>query len=118
MTEKITRLLGFTTEFVNRPELNCYGDKNGEKVIKICEKLECDWFLNGPAAKDFMDQAKFDAAGIELHYMDYAYPKYNQRIHPFDHYVSILGLNFNEGSDAPHYIWGWKKTVVEVDSLI
>lgn len=108
MTETIARRLGITTEFVNGPELDCHGSKDGEKVINICRKLDCDWFLNGPASKAFMDQAKFDAAGIELHYMDYAYPKYHQRIYPFDHYVSVLDLLFNEGSNAPYYIWGWK----------
>ena len=108
MTETIARRLGITTEFVNGPELDCHGSKDGEKVINICRKLDCDWFLNGPASKAFMDQAKFDAAGIELHYMDYAYPKYHQRIYPFDHYVSVLDLLFNEGPNAPYYIWGWK----------
>lgn len=108
ITKTLAGLLGITTEFVYGPDLNCPGDKDGEKVINICEKLGCDWFLNGPAARAFMDQAKFDAAGIELHYMDYAYPKYDQHRYPFDHYVSVLDLIFNTGPDAPYYIWGWK----------
>ena len=119
MTEKLARRLGIATEFINGAELNCPGGKDGEKVINICEKLGCDWFINGPSSKDFMDQSKFDAAGIELHYMDYAYPKYNQHIYPFDHYVSIFDLLFNEGPNAPHYIWGWKEVPnTEVDVLL
>ncbi len=108
MTQTIARRLGISTEFVYGPDLDCHGSKDGEKVINICRKLGCDWFLNGPASKAFMDEEKFREAGIELHYMDYAYPKYRQRVYPFDHYVSVLDLLFNEGPNAPYYIWGWK----------
>ena len=118
MTKEISRCLGIETEFVYAPDLNCHGDKDGEKVIRICEKLGCDWFLNGPAAREFMNQSKFDDAGIELHYMDYTYPKYKQNIFPFHHYVSILDLLFNEGPNAPYYIWGWRDDEgVAVDRL-
>ena len=118
MTEKLARILGITTEFVNGPDLHCEGGKEGGKVIAICEKLGCDWFLNGPASKAFMDEELFRNAGISLNYMEYEYPKYRQRVYPFNHYVSVLDVIFNCGPDAPYYIWGWRDgPEIETDRL-
>lgn len=109
MTKVIAKELGITTEFVYGPDLDCHGNKNGEKVIKICQKLGCDSFINGPASKAFMDESLFQEAGVQLSYMTYQYPKYKQRVYPFNHQVSVLDLLFNEGPNAPYYIWGWKE---------
>ena len=118
MTQKLASVLGITTEFVYGPDLHCEGDKDGGKVLKICEKLGCDYFINGPASREFMNEQKFIDAGVTLEYMSYQYPKYKQRVYPFDHYVSVLDLIFNTGDKAPWYIWGWRDDPdVETDIL-
>lgn len=66
-------------------------------------------YISGPAAKAYIDPARFADAGIELAWKDYAgYPDYSQLHPPFEHGVSILDLLFNVGPDAPWYIWGWR----------
>lgn len=106
MTKYICRLLGIETEFYNAQELHVSGGKDGEKVLKICDKLGCDHFINGPASRAFMDEERFKKAGVTLEYMTYDYPEYRQLYRPFDHFVSILDLLFMTGFDAPYYIWG------------
>lgn len=106
MTKYICHLLGIEAEFHNAQDLHASGGKDGEKVLKICEMLGCDHFINGPASKGFMDEEKFKGAGVALEYMTYGYPEYKQLYQPFDHYVSVLDLLFMTGNDAPHYIWG------------
>ncbi len=109
MTKEICKILNITTEFKNSVDLECFGDKNGEKVIKICNKLNCDYFINGPSSKEFMNEELFKNNNITLEYMTYDYPEYKQLHEPFCHNVTILDLLFNTGDDAPYYIWGWRK---------
>ena len=105
MTRYICDILGIETEFLTSQQLNVAGSKDGEKIIKICEILGCDYFINGPASKAFLDEEKFKSAGISLEYMDYSYPEYRQLYRPFDHHVSVLDLLFMTGPDASRYIF-------------
>ena len=105
MTKKIAGILGIDVEYVNASDYGFEGDKNGEKVLMLCKELGCDYFLNGPASKEFMDEDLFKEAGVELDYMSYEYPEYKQLVRPFNHNVSVLDLLFNTGDEAPKYIW-------------
>lgn len=76
-----------------------------ERLVSLCQQAGGTSYLSGPAAKDYIDTACFNNAGIELHWMDYSgYPEYPQRFPPFDHGVTILDLLFNVGPDAPKYM--------------
>tara|TARA_Y100000739_G_C20548890_1_gene437238 strand:- start:407 stop:1102 length:696 start_codon:yes stop_codon:yes gene_type:complete len=103
-TKKIAEAIGISAEWVNSSDLKLHGNKDGEKIIKICQELNCNFFINGPASKEFMDYEKFKEAGIELDYMDYIYPEYNQLYEPFNHYVTVLDVIFNCGPDAKKFI--------------
>ena len=47
----------------------------------------------------------FEAAGVELEYFSYqGYREYSQLFPPFDHFVSILDLLFNEGPNATRFM--------------
>lgn len=107
--ERISECLGIKTEFVNLQDLNITGDKNGERILKVCQKLNCNYVVNGPAAKEFIDQSRFDRNGVIVEYKKYEYPPYRQLNYPFEHRVSIFDLLFNTGDEAPYYIWGWRK---------
>ena len=104
-TRKICHLLGISCEFIKASDLQISGDKNGEKVIKICQQLDCQHFINGPASKAFMNEHLFNHAGISLEYISYHYPSY-QQLHqqPFQHQVSIIDLLFNCGPNSFDYI--------------
>ena len=107
ITKLISNILGIKTDFINSLELKCKGKKDN-KVINICKKLGADYYLSGPAAKDYINPKKFKDEKIILDYIDYKYLEYNQLYKPFTHFVTILDLIFNFGNNSPYYIWGWR----------
>ncbi|MDR1531903.1 MAG: WbqC family protein [Clostridiales bacterium] len=107
--EMICGLLGITTRISYSSELE-FGDGKTERLVEICQKLGCNRYISGPAAKDYIIEEVFENVGVELQYMDYSgYPKYPQRFGEFEHGVTVLDLLFNTGKDAPYYIWGWRQ---------
>jgi len=111
MTKYICGVLGIEKEFIYAEDLSLGGAKDGEKVLKICDKLGCGHFINGPASRAFLDEDKFREAGVVLEYMVYDYPEYPQLHQPFNHYVSVLDLLFMTGPNAPDYIFRRDKTI-------
>lgn len=103
-TKLISEALHIQTEFILASELKIEGDKSGEKIIRICKKLGCDHFINGPSAKSFMDEQLFADNNIAINYIDYNYVEYQQHYKPFNHHVSILDLIFNCGSESRYYL--------------
>lgn len=84
-----------------------YGEHTGrvERLVSLCVAAGATHYLSGPAARDYIDPALFDEAGIVLEWMDYSgYPEYPQRHPPFVHGVSVLDLLFNCGPDARRYM--------------
>jgi len=113
-TKRICKELGIVAEYHNLQDLNISGDKDGERIIKICKALNCNYVINGPSAQEFIDQKLFDNSGITIEYKQYGYPEYIQLRQPFVHHVTILDLLFNTGSQAPYYIWGWRSSDKEI----
>ncbi len=104
--------LNIATEFHDSREYDLSGQKL-ERLMNLVIKAKADWYVSGPAAKDYIEPSRFADAGIELVWKDYSgYPEYPQRFPPFEHGVSILDLLFNVGPDAPWYIWGWREAVL------
>lgn len=104
-TKLLATALGITTQFVNSVDLVTSGIKD-DKLIEICQKIGANYYLSGPAAKDYIVNEKFEKANIELAYIDYShYPQYPQLHGEFDHYVSVLDVLFNCGEDAKNYIF-------------
>ncbi len=102
-------LLNLKTVFRDSREYGLSGQKL-DRLMELVTKAETDRYISGPAAKDYIEPARFTEAGIELAWKDYSgYPEYPQRFPPFEHGVSILDLLFNVGPDAPWYIWGWRE---------
>ena len=106
--ELIARTLGIKTKFMNSAGLNTKGSKD-DKLIEICKKLGADYYLSGPAAKDYINPKKFKDENIILDYIEYKYPEYNQLYKTFNHFVTILDLIFNCGDNSAYYIWGWRE---------
>ncbi len=104
-TKLIAKVLGINVEWVRSSDLNITGNKDGEKVIKICNHLNCNYFINGPASKEFMNEQIFNEAGVKLNYIEYNYKEYDQLYPPFNHYVSVLDVLFNCGDRASEFIF-------------
>lgn len=103
-TKLIAKALNINVEWHNSSEFNFEGDKNGDKVIKLCKTLDCNYFINGPASKAFMNEKLFEEENITLEYMSYDYKEYDQLYPPFNHYVTVLDVLFNCGENAKELI--------------
>lgn len=100
--------LGIQTQFRDSRELELRGDRQ-ERLIDALRQLDADVYVTGPAAKGYIEPARFASCGIDVIWKDYAgYPEYPQFHPPFDHHVTILDLLFHTGPDAARYIWGWR----------
>jgi hypothetical protein len=104
-TKYLANLLNLDVKWILASELGITGNKEGEKIIKICKELGCDYFINGPSAKKFMDIDLFKKSNIELDFMVYKYPEYKQLHGEFSHFVSIIDVLFNCGPDATKFIF-------------
>ena len=100
----IARELGIKTEFVNSKDLHTTGTKD-DKLIEIVKVLKGNYYLSGPAAKDYIVNEKFEKNGIKLAYIKYDYPEYSQINGGFNHFVTILDVLFNVGKEAVNYIF-------------
>lgn len=72
-----------------------------ERLVDLCKMVGGTTYISGPSAKDYIENDKFQKAGIALEYFDYAnYKEYPQIHRPFIHAVSILDLILNTGPHA------------------
>jgi hypothetical protein len=100
----ICQLLGIKTRITWSTDYQPAEGKT-ERLVSLCRQAGASSYLSGPAARDYIDPTLFQAAGIELTFMDYSgYPEYEQLHPPFDHAVSILDLILSQGPDAPRYM--------------
>lgn len=76
-----------------------------ERLIAICRHFGAKEYISGPAARAYLDESRFAAAGIAVTYIDYSgYPEYPQLHPPFEHKVSALDLVFNTGPEARSFM--------------
>lgn len=100
---KLMDLLGFSTTITWSMDYSAQGHKT-DRLIDILKKTRATDYLSGPIAKDYIEQEKFNDAGIILHWMNYdKYPEYQQLYPPFEHGVSVLDMLFMLGKDTPSY---------------
>jgi hypothetical protein len=109
LTKQLCEWLGLTRDFQRSSELGGAGSKD-ERLIELTKKVGGDFYLSGPAARDYIVPERFADAGITLAYQDYSgYPEYPQVSPPFDHFVTVLDLLFAVGPEAPDYVWGSRR---------
>lgn len=92
------------TRFVRSSELHVTGKKT-DRLVEILLKLGAKHYISGPSAKSYIENEKFEQAGITLEYMEYNYPEYPQPYPPFDPFISVLDLLFVTGPEASRYIF-------------
>jgi hypothetical protein len=104
-TIQLTRQLGNTsTRFMRSSELPGIDGVKTDRLIQILKQVGATHYISGPSAREYIEQSKFDAAGITLEYMEYNYAEYPQLYPPYDPYVTILDLLFMMGTQAADYI--------------
>lgn len=103
-TITLARTLGIEhTRFLRSSELGGIDGQKTNRLIQILRAVGATHYISGPSASGYIEQDKFDAAGITLEYMTYNYPEYPQLYPPFDGNVSILDLLFMVGEDNLKY---------------
>jgi len=101
----ICGILGIETKISWSTDYAHGGGEKTSRLIELCTQANATGYLSGPSAKDYIETDLFDAANIQLDYMDYAgYPEYHQLHGPFEHAVSVLDLIFNEGPNAANFM--------------
>lgn len=110
LIQKISHeFLGITTKFADSRDFETTGSKH-EKLLSLLKSAGADYYVSGPAAKDYIVAEDYAKNNIELVWKDYSnYPEYPQMYGDFDPNVSILDLLFHVGEEAPYYIWGWRE---------
>lgn len=100
----ICNILGIDTNITWSMDYHGNGKKT-DRLIDLCLKSGANYYLSGPSARNYIHDTSFIEAGIVLEYMDYmGYPEYNQLYPPFNHFVTVLDLIFNVGTDAIYYM--------------
>lgn len=107
--EALCALLGITTPLLWSTDVD-HGasesdDQRNGTLIAICTALGAREYVSGPAARGYLDEQAFAAAGVEVRWADYdGYPEYPQPYPPFAHGVSVLDLLVCTGNDAVNYL--------------
>jgi len=104
-TVALARELGIAhTRFMRSSEIPGIVGQKTDRLIQILKYVGATRYISGLSARDYIEQDKFDAAGITLEYMEYNYPEYPQLYPPYDPNVTILDLLFMTGDQALDYI--------------
>jgi hypothetical protein len=92
--ERISRLIGIETKFIDSSQLSLEGDRV-MRLINILKQVGATVYYSGRAAEGYLTghEHLFSENNIELIYKNYPnYPTYPQLSAPFDQYISIVDL--------------------------
>ena len=70
-----------------------------DQLLEICHHVGADVYLSGAFGREYLDERRFESAGIGVEYHEYEYPEYPQRFGEFVPFLSYLDLLFNVGLD-------------------
>jgi hypothetical protein len=97
-------MLGITTT-ISRSDGTGAGAGRTGRLVALCRDRGATAYLSGPAARVYLDEAAFAAAGIAVEWMSYGpYPEYPQLHGPFEHHVSVVDVLLHTGSDARRHV--------------
>jgi hypothetical protein len=74
------------------------GGGQTERLVRICQVLGAGHYLSGDAARAYLDEGAFTAAGIQVEYHGYQHPTYAQLHGDFVSHLSIIDLIMNHGA--------------------
>jgi hypothetical protein len=103
LLKRICSYLEIRTQFTNARDYQLTGEKT-ERLIQMLKKMNATRYVSGPAAKAYIEDSAFAAAGIGLDYKTYDYDPYPQQFGAFEPAVTILDLIANVGPAAKDLI--------------
>jgi hypothetical protein len=104
LTIEMACLLGIQdTRFVRSSSYRVEGVKT-DRLLDLLGQVGATHYITGPSARDYLEEDKFMAHGIQLSYIQYDYSEYPQLYPPYDPQVSILDLMLMTGPEALSWI--------------
>jgi hypothetical protein len=104
LIELVCGYLGIATRISNSWDFRHVEGKT-ERLVDICRQAGATEYVSGPAARDYVREDLFAAAGIKLTWFDYeGYPEYPQLWGEFVHGVTVLDLLFNCGPESSRFM--------------
>lgn len=97
--EQIAQWLGLAPRFIRSSALGVEGAST-ERLVALCEAVDCDVYITGHGALNYLDHQQFEDKNISVRYMDYRKVPYEQGQGEFTPYVSILDAIANCGERA------------------
>jgi len=84
-------------EFIISSHLDISDQDANERLIEICKKVNCDRYLSGVGAKDYIEETFFQKAGMKIVWQDFNEKQYKQVYEPFIPGMSAIDRMFNCG---------------------
>jgi hypothetical protein len=104
LLRRVCDMLGIDTQVTWSTDYDTADDRS-RRLLDICLATGATEYVSGPLARDYLDIAAFEAAGIAVAWFDYSgYPPYPQLHGPFEHGVSAIDLLFNTGPDSRRFL--------------
>lgn len=88
--------LGISREIVFATDYALEGAKS-DLVLDMCLKLGASDYIFGAQGRNYADVDRFLARGVTPHFQEYHHPVYRQLHGPFEPYMSVIDLLYNEG---------------------
>jgi hypothetical protein len=94
--EHIAHWLGLAPRFMRSSAMGVAG-AGTERLVDLCEAANCDVYVTGHGAQNYLKHDRFEEQGISTRYMDYRKVPYEQGYAEFTPFVSILDAIANCG---------------------
>lgn len=98
-TAMMARWLGLAPEVHRASALGIAGEQS-TRLLNLCRHFGATRYLSGSAARDYLDLAVFEAAGVSVEWQDYQHPVYPQLHGEFVPFLSALDLVLNCGEGS------------------
>jgi hypothetical protein len=99
MNQMFLGWLGIKTRILKSSDLGIESKKS-DLVLDICKFCKADTYFSGSLGRNYLNQADFRSAGIEVVFQEYHHPVYSQRYPGFESYMGIVDLLMNHGKDS------------------
>lgn len=91
LAQRIALHLGLSTS-TRRSSALGVTTTSSQRILELCRRTGARQYLTGHGARNYLDHAAFERAGIDVLYLDYDLSPYPQPHGEFDPFVTILDL--------------------------
>ena len=100
VVQGLARALGIETPIHVASDLPSFPEDPDERLIALTRHFGADVYLAGSGGRSYMDLGKYQRAGIEVRFQEYAHPVYDQCFEGFEPHMSVLDLLLNHGPES------------------